>query len=349
MSKHIIGTQTKENTKVSLIIPVYRDKGDTWEKVFIKKHLNSYYDLAPMDNIQFLYNCQGFSGAEKEIVLCEIAKALENNPTWTAIVEFRDYYKMNPVSMARVRYDTASLNPDAEIVIMLDDDVVFHDKVAMKYYGIVKYMKDNPECGAIMSAGFLGGSKAKGKIKLNYYKHWWTNRGLFLRNISNQGFDFIYPEEHIDTEGGMEDLVGVLYLLENGYFIATSFNNNTFHQGTPMTTGKNDRAYLNSYRKKQNKDLIEDTSENFEKKIGNRYEGESGIHDMSVASTNLTSLFRKRYSTELYDSSIGAFKEVVKHVYNNYYTKNCKIDAYKNAEKFEIDIDNYLKESKGLI
>lgn len=305
---------------VGAIIPSFKDDKGLWRRYLLEEHLPSYVNISNIDDITFSYNLQNYTDDEFNEAVTAIKNTMKLNPTWDAFIQRRSKYNeglQTPVSMARVRYDTAMAVYFCKIFLYLDDDVVFHDRAGYKYKDIIDYMNYFPNCGAIMSAGFLGGYNYLDRIKLSYNKLMWTNRGLFIRNITETTGHLLYNQRYLDYPGGYEDLTPILELSKFGYYLGTSFNNNTYHRARGTDEGR-----IKSSKKEK------------------RYSAEDNICDTNYSIKSLYNYLYKEFGITHTNPNVSSFYKFMNIIYEEYYKKSCinGINAYSCLSRYEVDI-----------
>lgn len=176
-----------------------------------------------------------------------------------------------PIKIIKMREMCAKLEPDCQFYLFIDDDFklspgtkMFHYTSGQRYSQSLDYLERQPGCGLINTKSFLGGHRWGLKIGPcpNHMADMYaTNRGLFLRNMSEHGF-LLSPDSMHDLRGDLEESALAFARIELGYYAAKAMNNPTVH-----LTGKLDQ-YDNDLLNMHNFKVI---NENVGKWIRNRY------------------------------------------------------------------------------
>lgn len=140
--------------------------------------------------------------------------------------------KETPPSMFRLRQSGANALEHCEVFVFADDNFHFSEGTPKyprnsgeRYNDALKYLEENPDCGAVACTGFLGGDVAKekiGPVKTHYYE---TSKGLFFRNVGR-----LYTDEQLQLRGGLEELTATLNVWDRGMYVAKQYNNPTVHK-----------------------------------------------------------------------------------------------------------------------
>lgn len=214
--------------KAAFMVPVYKDDRGKCEELFINKMVPSFqhldYDLCPID---ILFNYQGFTTEEINSINSKI------NEVYGGKIKYAVNSYTPPVSMSKIREDTCSIDPTYDIYVCADDDMRFGKNSAESYLKILNYMRDNPKCGAVMAMGYLGGYHNKGNIVQAVEAMWWTNRGLFLRNLPEVPWLFC-EHDVLKYAGTLEETYSVYCRFTKGYTGAKLFNVDTYHRATTI-------------------------------------------------------------------------------------------------------------------
>jgi hypothetical protein len=225
--------------KVGMILPVYRDDRHYWYKNFVKKMIPSLFYLRNTP-IKFLINFQRFGQSQVDQLIANMALSYGSSFQYGHII---NYYEP-PVSMSKIREDTAQIDPTCDIYICADDDMVFGRNASRRYNEIIKYMEETPKCGVVMALGYYGGNHTKEKIIDTYEMIWQTARGLFLRNVGDPGWVFVPPDSW-ECVGGLEDAYAVYSRFALGYTGAKTFCLDIISHG-----GKSDHRFEVANRKR---------------------------------------------------------------------------------------------------
>jgi hypothetical protein len=215
--------------KISAVLPIYKDANGRWHELFFKKMIPSLKVISGLD-IEFLLGFQKFNQSEVEGLIRMMELHFGEGFRYQCFL--RNYPE--PVSMCQILEDIANLNPNTDIYMIMDDDFIFRGNAKQRYEQIIDYMRDNPKCGSFMAGSSLGGRKSnKSKIVCPEHNWWWTNRGLFLRNLKHLSWRIV-PEDSHDLRGGLEESYAVFSRMAEGYFAAKTFYVDTHHSATRM-------------------------------------------------------------------------------------------------------------------
>lgn len=230
--------------KIGVVLPTY-NSGPEW-KSMLKRFTESLVNISNVDNLEFLINAQHICESDDGGFLSEcIQRMTEFNKTWKSKLVIHHYE--GPISMVNIRNDCMSLDPSCDLYMFVDDDIKFNKGAGDCYNEIIGFFESDPKLGMVMSAGYLGGYNYKHQIKKAVEKHWWTNRGLFFRNLHFENSP-IFRSTTLDLHiGGYEDMLVAFTLLSEGYDLATHFNNPTSHKSTPMNGGDEKDSSNNRY------------------------------------------------------------------------------------------------------
>lgn len=277
---------------IGAVVPCYCN--EEWEVNF-PRFLKSLEHISEINNIQFLYNFQGFDKDRELEIIKMIEDSLTYNSTWSHKYVFNSYYPQ-PVSMVKIRNDVMMLNPNHTYYIYLDDDIKFNPGSTQKVWRLaIDLLDGNDDVGLIMMAGYLGGSYWVNKLKVSTDKFWMTNKGLFLRNLYKE-YSPIYDKYILDNHiGGLEEMIASYMISAEGLKCGTLFNNNTIHKCAKVTLGN---EFTDEHDDIHNPHLAYDNMEDI---IRNHYDDKS--YDISTYSRIL------RYNRVLYNKALKS-KEV---------------------------------------
>jgi hypothetical protein len=224
-------TSADRKLNVSGILPVTKDKNGKWLVLFAQLMITSLSVISGLD-IEFLIGFQGFTEQERKNLIGMMAKSFGEG---FKCKSFLHSYP-EPVSMCKIREDIANLNTNADIYMVMDDDFIFKGNAKRRYEEIIEYMRVNPKCGAVMASSFFGGHRTFEKIYRPKSSNWWTNRGLFLRNLKDKSWRFTPEDSHAIT-GGLEESYSVLSRMAEGYYGAKTFYVDTHHEAARVDEG----------------------------------------------------------------------------------------------------------------
>lgn len=217
--------------KVAVTVATYADKNEKWLENW-DKFLGSAHYLESPDWCW----CVNFNGPWRDNDVSAIQKGLRQLFPRGDFRTIRPGDYGHPPPMSRIREDTARLAPDATVYLLVDDDFVFRNGVSAAYARILSYMR-NGKCGVVMAAGHFGGWHSGNKIVRVSNVCWWTNRGLFLRNVGKKGgagWRFCPPPYNL--VGPFEEVRACFTRFARGYYGAKLFNVPVHHRAIAIDT-----------------------------------------------------------------------------------------------------------------
>lgn len=180
-----------------------------------------------------------------------------------------------PTSQTQIRSDLhqfvrAMIAEPIAFTVLLDDDMQFKSGSGLAIAESVRYMQEHPGLGLIQMSGYLGGYFDHGGHLLRRWNgHFWTDRGLVIRDI---GEDLFLPED-VGRPGGLVETYIFTHYLLKGYSAATKKNVPTLHRSNRNRT----KARLEADAELSEEDLknhmhrrdfIEDALDLFNQRLG---------------------------------------------------------------------------------
>lgn len=212
--------------KVGIIIPTCSP--DDMENKFIPS-LKYISELKGVAEFLIHFNGDEYSGA----IIDTIVNML-HYLGWEYKYTFTKFPR-KPVNLIRLRTECAILSPDCKYYMFADDDFRFVGSTpkidrssGQRYLEVIDYMDYFDECGVVNVKSFLGGKPQWLKIVPTDHEMIATNRGLFLRNMSDHGF-LLSPKNTHHFVGGLEETLFAYERIALGYFVAKQMNNPTVH------------------------------------------------------------------------------------------------------------------------
>lgn len=147
--------------------------------------------------------------------------------------EVRSIYTSNwtkPIEFIKMREMAAELMSEADVYMLCDDDFRFVEctesyprSSGQRYLEVLDYLSKNPRCGGVTCKHMLGGYHQQYKILPIWDNKYCTNRGMFLRRISNKWC--IAPPHCHTIRGALEESIACFTRMEMGYWFGKQMNN----------------------------------------------------------------------------------------------------------------------------
>lgn len=118
----------------------------------------------------------------------------------------------------KIRYDCATLCPEADLFALCDDDFNFLKDSDLMLNEIIEKFESDKSLGVIQCTTLprifpFGYFKKEAK-----YHNYYTDSGFFFRNIHNEDKDvLVYPSDALECLGACEEFIIGLTLAEHGY------------------------------------------------------------------------------------------------------------------------------------
>ncbi len=218
--------------KLTIVLPSIKDRKGHYQTDFIEKMIPSMTHLRGLsEEWKISINFQLYTPLE----CFDLAKSV-TDASRVPVCYIEKDYSASPLSMRRVRHDCAAADPESDIYVFIDDNVVFRPGAAEFYTHIRDYLVAYPNCGVVQCKSHFGGYKHRDEAWPVVEAYWQTDRSLFVRSLSKDGI-LLFPEPVLDIPGGLEDFFAVAYRLERGYYGARVFNSPIHHRHPQSLAG----------------------------------------------------------------------------------------------------------------
>jgi hypothetical protein len=171
------------------------------------------------------------------------------NERWN--IKWKSYHTGRYIDFFSIRQDAIAMADNADFIFIGDDDMKFKEGFSETINECCFYLKENPDCGAILLSGKFGDEyKYHGnEIYIINSGHVSINRGIMLRNRPNM------MDNRLHAVGACDDWALNFTCLIQGYYLARKLNVPIDHDtqtrigymGAPGVNVNSDLDFLRSH------------------------------------------------------------------------------------------------------